>query len=170
MRHIRYARWVKPFLTWMFVLGAVLCFWPQFQMLGWGLMLQSGYLAVGYVCIYVAEVETDLMSEAKREAGDWNRLITALTIYRTAHPETADTTQALQELNRRFWREYMQSRRYLLRSQLKNSPEHETRLEACNLLARKWLACLEQKLAEQQLAPEAEQEAQIQAMMAFRGE
>lgn len=169
MRQIRYAPWVKPFLISLFVLGAFFCFFDPLRYLGWGLMLQSAYLAVGYVCIYVAEVESDLMTEAKREAGDWNRLIVALSIYRHAHPEQAESTQRLQELNHRFWREYMTSRRYLLRSQLQPDSDFEARFEACNALARQWLERVQAKVAAGQLEPEAEQQADLAAMVGLRG-
>ncbi len=170
MRQIRYAPWVKPFLTSLVLLGALCCFFDPVRYLGWGLLLQSAYLAVGYVCIYVAEVESDLMTEAKREAGDWNRLIVALSIYRHAHPAQAEATQRLQDLNRRFWREYMTSRRYLLRSELQPNSDFESRFEACNALARQWLEQVQAKVAQGQVEPEAAQREGIEAMVGFRQE
>lgn len=170
MRQIRYAPWVKPFLTSLVLLGALCCFFDPVRYLGWGLLLQSAYLAVGYVCIYVAEVESDLMTEAKRESGDWNRLIVALSVYRHAHPAQAEATQRLQDLNRRFWREYMTSRRYLLRSELQPNSDFEARFAACNALARQWYERVHAKVAQGQVEPEAEQREGIVAMVGFRGE
>lgn len=168
MRDLDCPRWLRSFLWGLLGLGALCCFWTSLQPLGWGLLLQSAYLAVSYVCIYIAEVENDLMMEAKNAAGDWHPLICALSIYRLEYPEQAAATERLQALNRRFWQAYLQTRRSLLRSRLNLDESLTQRLEASQRLARNWKARLEEKLAQGQTEPEAELEAQISALLRLR--
>ncbi|PIQ23982.1 hypothetical protein COW36_05540 [bacterium (Candidatus Blackallbacteria) CG17_big_fil_post_rev_8_21_14_2_50_48_46] len=168
MRQIAYPAWLKPFLILNFVLGAGLSFLPLLRPLGWGLMLQAGYLAIGYVCIYVAELESDFMTQAKREVGDWNGLIVALTRLRTENCEAAVLAEALQVLNRQFWREYLLSRRYLLRSSLKPNSELEQRFKICNQVAIEWKNLLEAKLASRDYQLQGEEKQALLTLQELR--
>ena len=156
MRHITYPNWLKWFFWSLFIGGVACAAWRPTLWLGWGMLIQTGYLLLGYVCIYMAELESDLILQAKQDVGDWNREIVALSKYRIEHHERDQEIQALQDFNRLFWREYLKSRRYLLRSTLKTDPDWQARYRACNQEAGDWLRHLQIKLETGQVSLQAE--------------
>lgn len=167
MRHIKYPAWLKWFLWSLFIGGVSCAIWPPTLWLGWGMLIQTGYLLLGYVCIYMAELESDLILQAKQDVGDWNREVVALSKYRMAHHDRDQEIQALQDFNRLFWREYLKARRYLLRSTLKTNPDWQARYQACNQQARDWLNHLQTKLGANQVHLEAGDQDYLERMASF---
>ncbi len=167
MRHITYPAWLKWFFWSLFIGGVACAAWRPTLWLGWGMLIQTGYLLLGYVCIYMAELESDLILQAKQDIGDWNQQIVALSKYRIEHHERDQEVQALQDFNRLFWREYLKSRRYLLRSTLKTDPDWQARYLACNQQAGDWLTHLQTKLETGQVCLEKDDQAYFDRMSAF---
>lgn len=150
MRSIHYPRWIRPFFGGLLVLGFVGTLWEPTRFVGWGLLFQFLFLSLGFVCIYVAELENDLLANARQEIGDWHPIITGLSVHRTHYPEQAAPATALQELNRQFWRDYLQKRRQLLR----NTPgieEQKKVLQPLHAIGKSWIAHVERQLAEKAL-------------------
>ena len=151
MRTIDYPRWIRPFFGLLLVLGFAGTLWAPTQFMGWGLLFQFLFLSLGFVCIYVAELENDLLADARLEIGDWHPVITGLSIHRTHHPEQASTTAALQELNRKFWRDYLQKRRQLLRQNPAIQAQKQA-LQPLHDIGKRWIAHVEGQLAEKALS------------------
>jgi hypothetical protein len=107
-------------------------------------------LSLGFVCIYVAELENDLLADARQEIGDWHVLITGLSIHRTHDPEQAETATALQQLNQQFWRDYLGQRRQLLRSHPTIAAQKEALLPLHDL-GKQWIAHIEEQLTQKKL-------------------
>lgn len=151
MRSIHYPPWLRPFFIALLLLGFLGTLWAPTQLIGWGLLFQFLFLSLGFVCIYVAELENDLLADARQEVGDWHLLITGLSIQRTHDPNQAATATALQQLNRQFWRDYLQKRRQLLR----NHPTIVTQKEALlplHDIGKRWIAHIEGQLAQKKLS------------------
>ena len=170
MRRIEYKMPIKKILAGVIVLGFALTQgpWPYAAYLSWGLVYAVCFLGFGLVCIPISELENDIEAQEKREVGHWNKLIVALSQFRTAHPEQFESGLALQKLNRYFWLEFQQSRRYLLRTYAINDPTLETKIEACNQEARDWFLRIESKLEKKVLdVTEADQKA-FESIKAFQ--
>lgn len=169
MRMIRYPRWLRPMFLLMLGSGLLAILWPPSYWAGMGLLVQAGYLSFGFVCIYLAELETDALTQAMRESGDWTSLTTRLTCYRTEHPEAWELLKKLQQQHRLIWREYQQSRRYLMRQRYSELGALEASLAACNQRARDWLQHLEAKLASRNFGCGPGEEVFLRDLAAFRG-
>lgn len=177
MRRIEYRRPVRLWLRLLALLACALCLvplkiWPGLVYVSWGLFYFVVFEHLGFVCIHVSELENDIEALEKREVGDWGQLIIALSRLRSEQPELFEAGLELQKLNRYFWREFQNSRRYLLRSYDANSegvhPEQEPRLAQCNQMARDWYARMEGKLAEKSVQVSEADRACLEAMKALR--
>lgn len=150
LRPIQYPRWISAFFAAWLVLGFFGTLWGPTQFAGWGFLLQFLFLSLGFVCIYVAELENDLMDQAKREVGDWHKLIVALSLRRTFDLEQAETTTQLQQLNRQFWRTFLQIRRQIFRAGYTPS-QRESALDALNQQGKAYLAHVSTQLSQNTL-------------------
>lgn len=150
MRTIQYPRWIRPFFGLLLVLGFLGTLWSPTQWAGWGLLFLCFFLSLGFVCIYVAELENDLLANARQEIGDWHSLITGLSIHRTHYPEQAETAAAFQQLNRQFWRDYLRKRRQILRENLERKAQQEALLPL-HAIGKHWIAHVEGQLAQKTL-------------------
>jgi hypothetical protein len=167
MRTIVYPRWIWPFFGALLGFGFLATLWPPTRWIGWGLLFQCFFLSLGFVCIYVAELENDLLADARQEVGDWNLLIAALSIYRTGHPDQAVITTQLQQLNRKYWQDYLKQRRLVLRQGLALM-EQKAALQQLSRVGKHWIAHVEGLLAQNHVQCGPAEEHLHQQLKAFK--
>lgn len=150
MRNVRYPAWLNPFFAVLVVGGGLCTLWSPTHWIGWGLLFQAFFLSLGFISIYVAELENDLLLQAQQEVGDWHQLITRLSVYRTTYPAQAASTAELQQVNRKFWQLYLRKRRTLIRQSL--DPQVQTALlQPLIALGQGWIQHIESLLQNQQV-------------------
>ena len=159
-RTIHYPRWLKGFFGFLLVGGFLGTLWGPTHWRGWGFLLQFLFLSLGFVCIYVAELENDRLADARLQVGNWRNTLVALSLYRThqTDPEQRAITEQLQNLNRDFWREYLQQRRWILRQGFE-IPAQQAALKALAEVGKAWQKHVADQLAAQTPrceAPEAD--------------
>lgn len=154
MRNVRYPAWLNPFFAVLVVGGGLCTLWSPTHWIGWGLLFQAFFLSLGFISIYVAELENDLLLQAQQEVGDWHALITQLSVYRTSYPAQAASTAELQQVNRKFWQLYLRKRRTLIRQSL--DPRVQTaHLQPLIALGKAWIQQVESLLQKKQVSPNA---------------
>lgn len=154
MRNVRYPAWLNPFFAVLVVGGGLCTLWAPTHWIGWGLLFQAFFLSLGFISIYVAELENDLLLQAQQEVGDWHQLITRLSIYRTTYADQAASTAELQQVNRKFWQLYLRKRRHFIRQSL--DPQVQTdRLQPLIALGQRWIQYIEGLVQHQQVSHDA---------------
>lgn len=170
MRKVVYPKSLYSLFVLLIAGGWALTLIPQAAVWGWGLLLMAIFQSLGFVCIYVAELENDLMAQGKLAVGDWNPLITGLSCYRLQfEPHSPEATQAhaVQVLNRRFWREFLRTRRLLLRS-FASAEQQQAALAHCDQLGHNWLQRWQEQLSRGEVRLREQDQSELQALLALQ--